>query len=206
MAEANSSRLLSHPICCLRPGYPAGALVPMEVPATPQVPPKFSQYDFESPHTRQIWRKARGEAAVQKGTPESDRRPATNSVEYMPHPSRFERWLAREVLNREIPRKPPQRERRGPPRDAQYRAFVRSFPCAACGSMLNVEAAHTGADGGMSMKSSDYSCIPLCSECHWAGYSAYHRIGLAAFVQHWQMDLPDFVARLKAAWQARGAA
>ena len=120
----------------------------------------------------------------------------------MPSPRRFEQWLAREVLNREIQRKPPQKERRGPTRDAQYRAFVRSFPCAACGSTRNVEAAHTGCDGGMSMKSSAYSCIPLCPDCHRVGCFAYHRVGRAAFLLQWGIDLTELVERLNAAWRA----
>jgi hypothetical protein len=55
---------------------------------------------------------------------------------------------------------------RGPARDPLYRAFVRTFPCCACGRCEQSEAAHTGHDGGKSQKSSDYSCVPLCFECH----------------------------------------
>jgi hypothetical protein len=115
---------------------------------------------------------------------------------------RFEQWLAREVLGHDLPRKPPARERRGPARDADYRAFVRSFPCAACGSTRSVEAAHTGSDGGMSMKASDYSCIPLCPDCHRAGRFAYHRVGREAFLHHWRIDLRELVELLNAAWRA----
>ena len=112
----------------------------------------------------------------------------------------WERCLAREVLGRDIPRKPPQKERRGPARDAEYRAFIRSFPCAACGSNRNIEAAHTGSDGGMSMKSSDYSCIPLCPDCHRGGPFAYHRVGRAAFAARFGLDLAGECAALVAAW------
>jgi hypothetical protein len=34
-------------------------------------------------------------------------------------------------------------------------------------------------------------------------FTAYRRIRLAAFLQQWQIDLPDFVARLSAAWEAQ---
>ena len=115
----------------------------------------------------------------------------------------LEQYLAREVLDREIPRKPPTKERRGPARDAEYRAWIRTWPCAACGSTLDVEAAHTGSDGGMSMKSSDYSCIPLCTNCHRLGRFAYHRIGRPAFMERWRMDLTRLVLRLNALWRSR---
>src|SRR3954451_24651277 len=93
----------------------------------------------------------------------------------------LESFLAREILGREIARKPPAKERRGPARDTEYRTWIRTWPCAACGSTVHVEAAHTGNDGGMSIKASDYSCIPLCQDCHRVGSFAYHRLGRAAF-------------------------
>jgi hypothetical protein len=43
---------------------------------------------------------------------------------------------------------------------------MRTLPCAACGTTSGVEAAHTGDDGGLSQKASDYTCVPLCHECH----------------------------------------
>src|SRR5690348_13951531 len=97
------------------------------------------------------------------------------------------RYLAKEILAKELPRKPPERERRGPARDAQYRAWIRTSPCAACGRIQNIEAAHTGADGGMRQKASDYSCIPLCSDCHQFAPTSYHRVR-AAFLRKWKLD------------------
>jgi hypothetical protein len=58
----------------------------------------------------------------------------------------------------------------------------------------------------MSMKASDYSCIPLCPDCHRIGRSAYHRIGRAAFAARHGLDLTGKCAGLVAAWLARGAA
>src|ERR1017187_4447379 len=49
--------------------------------------------------------------------------------------------------------------------------------CIACGIEGRSEAAHTGSDGGMSMKASDYSWVPLCSGCHTQAPGAYHRVG-----------------------------
>ena len=51
------------------------------------------------------------------------------------------------------------------------------MPCIGCGVEGRIEAAHTGSDGGMSQKASDYSCVPLCADCHTQAPAAYHRIG-----------------------------
>jgi hypothetical protein len=117
----------------------------------------------------------------------------------------LEKWLAREVLGKQIPRKPPSKERRGPARDADYRAWIRTFPCAACGVERGVECAHVGDDGGMSMKCSDFATIPLCAACHRTGPHAYHRLGRTAFARWWKLDIPALVARLNAAWRAGAA-
>jgi hypothetical protein len=114
----------------------------------------------------------------------------------------LEQWLARQVLDRDLPRKPPTRERRGPSRDVAYRAWIRTLSCAACGSARNIEAAHTGRDGGMSIKSSDYSCIPLCSDCHRQAPHAYHRIGRDAFERRHSLNFPKIAARLNEMWRA----
>ena len=92
--------------------------------------------------------------------------------------------------------------RRGPERDWKYRAFVRSLPCAACGSTYRVEAAHTGTDGGMRQKASDYSCVPLCHECHQAAPNSYHRIdgGREGFELANGLNFVDLVERLNAIW------
>ena len=39
--------------------------------------------------------------------------------------------------------------RKGPPRDEEYRAWIRTLPCVGCGREGRSEAAHTGSDGGM---------------------------------------------------------
>ena len=128
---------------------------------------------------REAGRSGGGES--HKKTPPSSSRSYDILLTIMRSRRDLEQYLAREVLGRDIPRKEPQRERRGPARDTAYRAWIRTLPCSACGSIWSVEAAHTGRDGGMSMKSSDYSCIPLCSDCHTRGPHAYHRIGREQF-------------------------
>jgi hypothetical protein len=97
------------------------------------------------------------------------------------------RWLMQEVhgvdvgLQRKPPRSATSSLGQKPARDWKYRSWIRSLPCVGCGLDPAGEAAHTGSDGGMSQKASDYSCVPLCSDCHTLGPDAYHRIGKAAF-------------------------
>jgi hypothetical protein len=98
----------------------------------------------------------------------------------------LEAYLAYVVLGRKLPQRerigprsgPP---RKGPARDEGYKGWVRTLACCACAVEGRSEAAHTGTDGGMSMKASDYSCVPLCADCHTRGPGAYHRIGKRAF-------------------------
>ena len=106
-------------------------------------------------------------------------------------------------------RKPPCRAatptRQGPPRDEDYKAWVRTLPCPACGVERRSEAAHTGSDGGMSLKASDHSCVPLCSDCHTQAPGAYHRVGRRAFERRHGISLAAIVAQLNRDWQARCA-
>jgi hypothetical protein len=106
-------------------------------------------------------------------------------------------WL---VLGRNAEWKPRSVERRGPPRDLQYREWIRTLPCATCGSHWQIEAAHTGFEGGMSQKASDYSCVPLCKNCHTAGRKAYHRIGKQEFERKYGIDFADLVRALNLVW------
>src|ERR1700689_4938475 len=103
----------------------------------------------------------------------------------------LERTLQRQKLSQNK-----RKIRRGPPRDPAYRAWIRTLPCTICGAAWRVEAAHTGYDGGMAMKPSDYSCIPLCKNCHTAGRGAYHRIGRPTFERIFGVDLQAVVKTL----------
>ena len=95
------------------------------------------------------------------------------------------------------------RPRRGPARDWKYRAWIRSFPCVACGALPRVEAAHTG-DHGISQKASDYSAIPLCRHCHTTGPYAYHVIGRVSFERWHNISIKDIVDGLNREWRERG--
>jgi hypothetical protein len=113
-------------------------------------------------------------------------------------------WLTYEVLGKTI-RKPPQQAATsgGPARDPTYRAWIRSLPCATCGIEPAGEAAHTGSDGGMKQKASDFSCIPLCRNCHTMGPNAYHRVGKKEFERRHKMDITRLVQRLAACWRMK---
>jgi hypothetical protein len=110
-------------------------------------------------------------------------------------------WLLwKPILDRKTQPQKVRKIRRGPPRDPTYRAWIRTLPCTVCGSGWKVEAAHTGCDGGMSMKPSDYSCIPLCRKCHTQAKGAYHRIGKFAFEQKYAINLQSLVKALNVRW------
>lgn len=113
----------------------------------------------------------------------------------------LKRWLAREVLGKEIGRKPPESERRGPSRDWLYRRWIRTLPCCACNSTRFVECAHVGSDGGMSMKCSDYASVPLCAVCHRVGPQAYHWIGRDAFERLHGLNFERLTKRLNRTWR-----
>lgn len=119
--------------------------------------------------------------------------------------TRIARYLRFAVLGKnEHPRRPRRRRvgYRGPARDAGYRTWVRTLPCAACGSDFQVEAAHTGSDGGTALKASDYSCVPLCRGCHTGNPRSYHAIGRERFATLWSLDFGELVTRLNAAWES----
>jgi hypothetical protein len=110
--------------------------------------------------------------------------------------TRLESWLAWKVHGRKSPRKPPKKARRGAQRAPAYLAWVRSLPCLVC-QCWGSEAAHTGTDGGMSMKASDWSAVPLCPNCHRLGPGAYHRIGRAQFEARNGLNLLEVCAELR---------
>ena len=90
-------------------------------------------------------------------------------------------------------------------RDEEYKARIRTLPCIGCGREGRSEAAHTGSDGGMSMKASDYSCAPLCADCHTQTPDAYHRIGRRAFEQQRGLRFAAVVDRLRREWRGHCA-
>lgn len=107
-------------------------------------------------------------------------------------------------ISTKLPRRPRRRVTgKGPARNRQYLAWIRTMPCVACGSEFQVQAAHTGSDGGTALKASDYSCCPLCWGCHTGNPRAYHQIGRQAFAELWSLDFVELVKRLNAAWEGK---
>jgi hypothetical protein len=106
----------------------------------------------------------------------------------------------REVHGVDVPRKPARKEHGGPARNWKYKLWIRSLPCAICGLEPCGEAAHTGNDGGMAEKSSDYSCIPLCADCHRFGVESYHVLGRGAWEARHAVDARELVRRLSSFW------
>lgn len=50
-------------------------------------------------------------------------------------------------------------------RDAKYLVFIRTLPCAVCRSPFSGQCHHTES-GGMAITGSDYSAVPICTNCH----------------------------------------
>jgi hypothetical protein len=63
---------------------------------------------------------------------------------------------------------------------------------------MGCEAAHTGDDGGMSQKPSDFTCIPLTP----AEHIEYHLVGREEFERRHGIDCRDLVRNLNHAWFA----
>jgi hypothetical protein len=114
-------------------------------------------------------------------------------------------YLTWAIHGRKLPRQATSSTRKGPLRDEAYKAWIREMPCIACGIEGRSEAAHTGTDGGMSMKASDYSVVPLCADCHRQAPGAYHRVGKRAFEEKHRLCCEQIVALLNREWQARCA-
>lgn len=112
----------------------------------------------------------------------------------------LDRLIAYQVLGK-LERKPPQRANssRGPARNWRYRAWIRTLPCAACGTNKRIEASHTGPHG-LNQKASDYTCVPLCIEHHRTGKEALDRIGRPQFERLFQIDLTELGRRLNRIW------
>lgn len=84
--------------------------------------------------------------------------------------------------------------------DHAYRKWIRSLPCAICGSRRQIEFAHQ-KERGLSQKSSDVNGIPLCAHCHRTGRFAQHQVGTEHFWQfHKHIDLDALIEQLNRAY------
>jgi hypothetical protein len=101
-------------------------------------------------------------------------------------------------------RSPRRSSARGPARSWKFKAWIRGQACACCGSQYDVEAAHTGEDGGMAQKASDFSCIPLCGDCHTQAPHSHHRDREACearILDRIGMTIAELVRTLNAEWK-----
>lgn len=55
------------------------------------------------------------------------------------------------------------------------------------------------------MKASDYSCVPLCPDCHTQAPGAYHRIGKRAFENTYSLSFEEIASRLQEEWRGKCA-
>ena len=60
------------------------------------------------------------------------------------------------------------------PRSEEYLKFIRTLPCCVCGAAAEPHHAGRSYKG---LKSSDYSCVPLCRQDH----RELHHIGVLTF-------------------------
>ena len=112
--------------------------------------------------------------------------------------SALENWLHYKIYDERPKRKMRVRHhpRNGPPRSFKYRQWIRSLPSCISGRM-GCEAAHTGTDGGMRQKASDYSCVPLTP----AEHREYHQIGKQAFEAKYTVSFESQVWALNLTWK-----
>lgn len=74
-----------------------------------------------------------------------------------------------------------------------HAGFVRSHPCACCGTGRDIESHHEpDRRHGGSMKDQ----TPLCRRCHREAPNARHKMGRAAFERMYKLDLRALAARL----------
>ena len=80
-----------------------------------------------------------------------------------------------------------------PVRSQKYLAFVRSWPCIACGTARRSrEAMHTGPHG-IGQKASDLDTVPGCRVCH----AELHRLGPVRFQMLHGLDFREAVETLQ---------
>jgi len=90
-----------------------------------------------------------------------------------------------------------------PNHQPRYRAWIRTLDCLVplC-EFRPVHAAHTGSDGGIALKASDWSCVPLCPFHH---LGIYHAKGKQEFEDRYQISFACEVERLNASFRQAGA-
>jgi hypothetical protein len=104
------------------------------------------------------------------------------------------RWLYFQIHGRKPPQRARRSARRGPARDAKYRAWIRTQPSVVSGQ-YGCEACHT-KNNGMRSKGPDSTCVPLTRAEH-REYDA----GRAAFERKYGVVMADKVRELNSRWK-----
>jgi hypothetical protein len=74
-------------------------------------------------------------------------------------------------------------------RDAKYLSFIRKQPCLVNKGCNGPIHAHHSETGGASIKASDYSCIPLCSNHHTGLTECVHKMSREDFESFHHVDI-----------------
>lgn len=78
-----------------------------------------------------------------------------------------------------------------PIRDPKYLAFIRTLPCCACKTTLNIVVHHFGRRG-ISIKAGDDKTVPLCWNCH----KIVHDRGRKEFEWGWSINFKEIADAL----------
>ena len=80
-------------------------------------------------------------------------------------------------------------------KDLAYLQYIREQPCLCCGHIPS-DPHHTET-GGLAMKGSDYSCIPLCRLHH----QDLHTTGKLTFAKKYCLSYSDEIVKLRANYE-----
>jgi hypothetical protein len=118
--------------------------------------------------------------------------------------ARREEALRRARYKLDIPQRTFGKPKKRRPEDPEYRAWIRQQPCLICQSTRGVEAAHTGWHG-MSARTEDRACVPLCRKHHRTAPDSYHQLRPEPrFERAHGISLAAEVRKRNEAWEAAG--
>jgi hypothetical protein len=85
-----------------------------------------------------------------------------------------------------------------PVRDEAYRRWVATLPCIRCGVHGRSQAAHPNFDKGMSQKTSDLDCFPLCAPTvNYMGCHSAHDLSFGMTREERRQRELDYIAAMK---------
>lgn len=82
-------------------------------------------------------------------------------------------------------------------RSPEYLDYIRSMPCYVCQNSPS-EPHHTGA-GGVGVKGSDFTCVPLCRRHH----ALAHSMGCETFQEEYGIRFNDVIVANLVPWAER---